>query len=363
MAAATQYSGVLTDEQGRKYVQYGGQKVYLSPVAFGGAAPAGGGVFHTAPEFNTGTGGFSNGLDWGNILSLVVAGVLSAGVADAMMGVPAGTAAAAVSEGGGSAGAGVATGATSATGGASAASTASAGAGVEAASAATGGHVPGAFLGLSESEWAKILAMAGTSGLSAALAPSTFQPRQTFRGTSADPVASLTSVQDVLRSVLGGAIDKAGAPVSLPDAHVGSLPSFAGGGLPMPIGVTSAADSGHADLLRPFSLPGINMGTGGASVGGARYAPPGSFTPTDTSNPIGDSPLSNRTPSAPGSQPSLPGQSGSGARQAIVNPGAVPRIEPSALAAPTAPGLPSLDPRTSGALKLLLHAAGYPEAA
>lgn len=49
------------------------------------AAPSGG-IFHQRGEWNQDTGEFDTPLDWGNILSMVVGGAITAGVASALMG-------------------------------------------------------------------------------------------------------------------------------------------------------------------------------------------------------------------------------------------------------------------------------------
>lgn len=60
------------------------------PVITNNSVP-GGGLFHQRGEWNSTEGGYDQGLDWGNILSMVVAGVMTAGAATAALG---GTAAA-----------------------------------------------------------------------------------------------------------------------------------------------------------------------------------------------------------------------------------------------------------------------------
>lgn len=76
------------DAQGRPFIdQPGGSgPIYISPAAFGQPTPKDtSGFFGTRPEFNQQTGNFESGTNWGNILSLVVAGVITAGVATALM--------------------------------------------------------------------------------------------------------------------------------------------------------------------------------------------------------------------------------------------------------------------------------------
>lgn len=85
-------------------------------------------------------------------------------------------------------------------------------------------------------------------GFSYSSQPASFQPRETFVGNDGvNPV-------DMLREALGNTTSlynllaaRATQPVSLPDAVVQPLPTFAGGGLPFPIGVGPLP----ANLRRP----------------------------------------------------------------------------------------------------------------
>lgn len=89
------------------YNRVKGQKLYQSPVSYKGqpqgtghgATNPGGSLLKTGGTWNPQTGTFDQGTNWANILSMVVAGVLTAGAADAIMGVGAGTTAAAASSG------------------------------------------------------------------------------------------------------------------------------------------------------------------------------------------------------------------------------------------------------------------------
>lgn len=105
------------DDQGRPYYQWPGMpKTYVSPVAMGGEKPKDTtGIFRTAPSFNQNTGDWETGLDWGNILSLVAAGVITGGAADALLsggGAAASATGGAAGAGGGGGAAGVTTAAT-----------------------------------------------------------------------------------------------------------------------------------------------------------------------------------------------------------------------------------------------------------
>lgn len=76
-------AGLKLDAEGRPMTADG---KYISPVAFGGAAPSNGSFLKTRPEFNQDTGRFESGVDWGNVLSAGVGGVLAAGALPAILG-------------------------------------------------------------------------------------------------------------------------------------------------------------------------------------------------------------------------------------------------------------------------------------
>lgn len=84
-----------------------GQKLYQSPVSYAGQAKGTGhgmvnpkgSLLKGNGTWNPQSGTFDQGANWGNILSMVVAGVLTAGAADAIMGASSGTAAAAAGSG------------------------------------------------------------------------------------------------------------------------------------------------------------------------------------------------------------------------------------------------------------------------
>lgn len=100
---------------GRWYISQGGKVTFISPVAMGGQKPAGGGgLFHGNETFNQNTGQWETPLDWGKIGSMVAAGLLTAGAANALM--AGGGAAAAGGGGGAAAGAGAPAAAAAATG-------------------------------------------------------------------------------------------------------------------------------------------------------------------------------------------------------------------------------------------------------
>lgn len=195
---------------------------------------------------------------------------------------------------------------------------------------------------------------AGGSTLEGLFASNPFQERHSMLGTSADPIAGLTYAQNVLKGILGGQVAKLGEGVTLPDAHVGSdIPSFSGGGLPFPIGVTSAANSGHADLTKPHHLPGLGMDTDFGSLNHAVY---GDVNPHDNNDAGTNVPRSNKgtdtTSSDDVSFGRAPGNGPPNVRTASV--GNSPSTISAGVPSPSAPGL---DPQTTGALQLLFHAA------
>ncbi len=78
-------NGMEYDERGRPYfLMPNGQRSYVSPVAMGEKPPADNtGIFHQAPQWNQHSGNFETPFDWGNLLSMGVAGGLGAGAASA----------------------------------------------------------------------------------------------------------------------------------------------------------------------------------------------------------------------------------------------------------------------------------------
>lgn len=201
-----------------------------------------------------------------------------------------------------------------------------------------------------------------------AFAPSPYQPRQSFSGTSADPVTGLTQVQNTLRQLLGGAIGKVSQGVDLPDAHVGTLPTFTGGGLPGPVGVTSAQDSGHGNLASGLHLPGL-FGDGGQPSSSLPTSPMGGVVPIDNNKPtwtqpgdpaapvlkappIAKAPIIGFHPAVPDTttSPTLTGNNTSSGLRAALNGGNA------GLGDGGGPLLP-LDDKTQGALQLLFHTA------
>lgn len=198
-----------------------------------------------------------------------------------------------------------------------------------------------------------------------ALSPNPYQQRQSFEGSSADPTTGMTQVQDALRELIGTQADKVGKGVTLQSTVDPTLPTFTGGGLPMPIGVKP----GDPSLAKPFSIPGIDVGPVRKAIGGTGQAPGTYRTPSPNATPVGGP--GSAVPRPPGQKPGTsvppppnvnppsmadppnpqPGNPGGGAhRNAIADPTGQ-GVDPTAgLAIPQ-----GLDPQTYGALQLLMH--------
>lgn len=75
---------VQTDASGKKYRIISGKKWYLPPMG-GPTGDLGGGLVHGRVQWNPDTGEYDTPLDWGKILSMVAAGIITAGAADAVL--------------------------------------------------------------------------------------------------------------------------------------------------------------------------------------------------------------------------------------------------------------------------------------
>jgi hypothetical protein len=75
---------VQTDAAGKPYRVIDGKKWYLPPMQ-GNTGDQGGGLIHGRAQWNPETGQYDTPLDWGKILSMVAAGVITAGVANAAL--------------------------------------------------------------------------------------------------------------------------------------------------------------------------------------------------------------------------------------------------------------------------------------
>lgn len=229
--------------------------------------------------------------------------------------------------------------------------------------------------------WSAIIGAIGNIAGSA-LAPSPFQERQSFNNSlyenqNISPVVGIGRTQAGLRDLMGGMAARAREPVSLPDAVVGDVPGFSGGGLPMDIGVGATPER----LKTPYTLPGIDLGNFEQDMGingtprkkvtdnpggpddtnetpptdtGTGEPPPRWGGPPRTGgpnrNPGGDPPT-RRDPSDPYGDRGP----GGGGR----TPGDVvgPSLPPGS-GRPTGPlGFAQNNPQVYGALQLLMHAA------
>lgn len=68
---------------GKQYRIINGQKWYLPPST--GPSDPGGGLIHGRTQWNPQTGAYDTPIDWGKILTMVTAGIITAGVADAAL--------------------------------------------------------------------------------------------------------------------------------------------------------------------------------------------------------------------------------------------------------------------------------------
>lgn len=109
----------------------------------------------------------------------------------------------------------------------------------------------------------------GGSGLGAALAPEPFQRKKSFDNTGADPTDWLTDIRNILSRNIGQAEQRANTPLDLSHlAPSGPLPSYSGGGLPMPIGVSNLVDlTQSSDTKSHVPSPWDDVYTGGGKSG------------------------------------------------------------------------------------------------
>lgn len=90
------------------------------------------------------------------------------------------------------------------------------------------------------------------------------QERTGFTGDNA-PEAVLGKARGALDNVFGGALNRAGSPIELPGFNP-QMPTFAGGGLPMPFGVLGRGEGSEGQNVTPgakLRLPGQGPGTAG----------------------------------------------------------------------------------------------------
>lgn len=244
-------------KKGLWFTKPGGKVNYISPVVMQGpnktrgTTPDTGGGLVNKPSWNNQTGKWDNGLNWGNIMSLAVGGVLTWGMAYALMG--GGEAASAALSSAGVPGGDVA----------------SAGLGGFLGDGAVIGGVPAALPGAVES----IPGLAGVAGAGASTAP-------VLEGISAGPGATTVPQAGIGPTLGGGAQITPGLPSGLgvPGAEAG-LPSALPGALP--------TAEGAGAIVPTAGLPGGLPGALAApAAGGAGLTP----WPTEGRNPIGNNP-------------------------------------------------------------------------
>lgn len=131
----------------------------------------------------------------------------------------------------------------------------------------------------------KLIAQIGGGALASAFAPPSFQPKQSFKGTAADPIALLSGGEKNLSGLISGLLAKIGAPTTLPGATVqntglpsgyahdplaGSTPSSPGLDLSS-LGIVPPPTATPAG--GPARLPFAGAMSGSTSAAGAGVAP------------------------------------------------------------------------------------------
>lgn len=242
---------------GAPYIMSKGKKQYLSPEMWGDRQPADTtGILRSDPRWNPWKGKWETPVDWGNIVTMGTAGLLTAGAANALMAgpvaAPTGTTAAAASSGAPAAAAGgvlpsttIGTGmigpvggtgissATALSGGAAAGGNAALDALKKTGKQALGGG--GSDGGMDYSELVKLALLQGGLGALGGLLDKD-QERQSFRGTSADPVKMMTGAQDAIKEFQEPLMTRLRTPVNIPGASAPST-RYSGGPLPFEVGV------------------------------------------------------------------------------------------------------------------------------
>ena len=141
---------------------------------------------------------------------------------------------------------------------------------------------------------------------------------ETGGGHSLDPRQLMGAGLNNLNSVMGMFTDRLGQGYELPGAYAQAPPAFAGGGLPMPIGLTGR-DPALDDPARHLSIPGVHMrspGSGGfdmlATLGdGSQNLPSGNrlsanIPPSAGGPSTPGHPSDTRPPLPPYSSPDMP---------------------------------------------------------
>lgn len=223
--------------------------------------------------------------------------------------------------------------------------------------------------------WPALITAAGAIG-SRIFAPQG-QELSSFEGASSiAPDATLGNAQQMLNGVMGQFLQRAGGQPDLSHAYVQDLPSFSGGGLPMPVGVTGSWEGGAMPHTPPPTVGELPDWFTPGQVGHGQAVPRNpdidKGTPRDPNNPQPippthpNPPDDPRFPRNPGShQPS--GEKGGPAPSSLL--GAMdeaprrlafqPPGTPAAAGSNTAMGggQGMADPQAIGAVSLLMHLA------
>lgn len=180
-----------------------------------------------------------------------------------------------------------------------------------------------------------------------------------------DPHDTLQNAGNEIQRLFDSLMQRSSEPIDMSHSYVQELPSFSGGGLPMPVGVTGSWEGGN----RPAALPSANPG---GAIGGTR-APrlnaPGEFTPprpTVDLPPPTDLPgrqfepqslfeSGSAEPTRRKFQPTGTGISTGGDQNTIQPFGAGAGSDAGTSLLPSPP--PGMDPRAYGAVQLLMQLA------
>lgn len=155
--------------------------------------------------------------------------------------------------------------------------------------------------------WPMVISAVG--GVAKGISTPQGQKLQSFEGGPNDPNQTLTEARRMLEGVFSGVLARSQQPVDMSDAYVQDLPSFTGGPLPQPIGVTGSWQGGGG--------PGARTGTSSfdsSAMGGGAQITPFKFQIPDTS------PADNR--------PHANSQEGVDAANDPAAPKAIPRPQP-----------------------------------
>lgn len=130
--------------------------------------------------------------------------------------------------------------------------------------------------------------------------PSSGQDLTSYEGSGElDPRNMLAGAKHAIEGAYGLAIGRATSPVDMSDAYVQDLPSFTGGALPMPIGVSGSWGANKpAAPVNPWT-PNPNTDATASSLGGERADP--NVDPT-TGGPTNPTAFAGRTADPAASQ-------------------------------------------------------------